>query len=53
MPRVVAIEHLTLDGVYQAPARADEDRRNGFSHGGWPNAGDDPEMQAIIGHSNQ
>lgn len=48
-PRVVAVEHLTLDGVYQAPARVDEDTRNGFTHGGWAMAGDDPEMQRTIG----
>jgi dihydrofolate reductase len=35
MRRVVAFEHLSLDGVMQAPGRADEDRRGGFEHGGW------------------
>ncbi len=35
MRRVVVFEHLTLDGVMQAPGRADEDRRDGFAHGGW------------------
>ena len=35
MSRVVAFIHLTLDGVMQAPARPDEDRRAGFEHGGW------------------
>ncbi|TIT70993.1 MAG: dihydrofolate reductase, partial [Mesorhizobium sp.] len=49
MARIVAIEHLTLDGVYQAPARADEDIRNGFEHGGWGNPGSDPKMQEVIG----
>jgi dihydrofolate reductase len=36
--KIIAIEHLSLDGVYQAPARTDEDRRDGFKHGGWSNA---------------
>jgi dihydrofolate reductase len=35
MGQVVVFEHLTLDGVIQAPGRADEDRRGGFEHGGW------------------
>lgn len=47
--RIVAIEHVSIDGVYQAPARADEDRRNGFAHGGWSTAGDDPKMRDLIG----
>ena len=32
---VVVVNHLTLDGVMQAPAAADEDPRDGFTHGGW------------------
>jgi dihydrofolate reductase len=35
MRRVTAIENVTLDGVMQAPGRPDEDRRGGFTHGGW------------------
>jgi dihydrofolate reductase len=47
--KVVAIEHLSLDGVYQAPARADEDPRGNFKHGGWSTATDAPETtQAAI-----
>jgi len=49
MGRVIAVEHLTLDGVYQAPARADEDRRGDFRYGGWTAPGNDPAMQAAIG----
>jgi dihydrofolate reductase len=44
MPRVVVINHLTLDGVMQVPGRRDEDTRNGFEHGGWASSrisGDD------------
>ena len=35
MSKVVVFNHLTLDGVMQAPGRPDEDRRGGFAHGGW------------------
>lgn len=46
--KVVAIEHLTLNGVYQAPARADEDTRDGFNFGGWSVEGNDQKMQEVI-----
>jgi len=35
MRRLVAVEFLSLDGVYQAPGDPDEDREGGFEHGGW------------------
>ena len=35
MSRLVVNENLTLDGVMQSPAGPDEDRRDGFEHGGW------------------
>ena len=35
MSKIVVLNHLTLDGVMQAPGRPDEDRRDGFAHGGW------------------
>ena len=31
MPRVVVINHLTLDGVVQAPGRPDEETRGGLA----------------------
>ncbi len=35
MGNITVLNHLTLDGVMQAPGRPDEDRRDGFDHGGW------------------
>jgi dihydrofolate reductase len=35
MRKVIANEWMTLDGVVQAPAYADEDVTGGFEHGGW------------------
>jgi dihydrofolate reductase len=35
MAKVMVFASVTLDGVMQAPGRADEDTRGGFRHGGW------------------
>lgn len=35
MGRIVVMNHVTLDGVMQAPGRTDEDTRGGFTRGGW------------------
>ena len=35
MRKVVVCTNVSLDGVMQSPARADEDTRYGFRHGGW------------------
>jgi dihydrofolate reductase len=49
MARVVVTEHLTLDGVMQAPGRADEDDRGGFEHGGWGLPYGDQVMGEVLG----
>ncbi len=35
MGKLISFTNLSLDGVMQAPGRADEDTRDGFQHGGW------------------
>lgn len=35
MRTIRIIEHISLDGVIQAPGGPGEDRENGFDHGGW------------------
>ncbi len=35
MRKVTVFEHISLDGVIQAPGGPDEDTSGGFSHGGW------------------
>jgi dihydrofolate reductase len=49
MRKVVVIEHLTLDGVMQAPGRRDEDERGRFEHGGWAHARTDEVMGRMMG----
>jgi dihydrofolate reductase len=49
MSKIVVLNHLTLDGVMQAPGRPDEDRRDGFAHGGWARPRGDSVVQAFGG----
>lgn len=45
---LVVLNHITLDGVMQSPARPDEDTRGGFSHGGWSIPGGDEVMGRVL-----
>src|SRR5512143_3262740 len=50
MSKIVLFEHLSLDGVMQAPGRSDEDLRGGFQHGGWgATPYPDPVLDKIVG----
>ena len=35
MRRMIVLEHISLDGVIQAPGGPDEDPSGGFAYGGW------------------
>lgn len=51
MSKIVAFIYLTLDGVMQAPARPEEDRRGGFEHGGWAAPYQDEVLGQAVGES--
>jgi dihydrofolate reductase len=46
--KVIMINHLTLDGVVQAPGRSDEDLRGDFAYGGWAQPGNDEVMAKVM-----
>jgi dihydrofolate reductase len=49
MRKIVVTNSLTLDGVMQAPGRADEDVRDGFDRGGWALPYNDEVMGRVMG----
>jgi dihydrofolate reductase len=49
MGRVVVTNWVTIDGVMQGPGRPDEDRRDGFEHGGWAAPYGDETVVAKMG----
>lgn len=48
MRRIRIIEHVSLDGVIQAPGGPEEDAENGFAHGGWAFPHFDPAVGEAI-----
>jgi dihydrofolate reductase len=47
MRKLTVVNHVTLDGVMQAPSGPDEDSRGGFEHGGWAAPGNDEVMGRV------
>jgi dihydrofolate reductase len=45
--RILVINHVTVDGIAQAPGEPDEDRRGGFRHGGWGK----PYVDAVVANA--
>ena len=49
MRKIIVLEHISFDGVIQAPGGPDEDTSGGFAFGGWiraifrPDSWNDPE----------
>jgi dihydrofolate reductase len=48
MRKIKILEHISLDGVIQAPGGPEEDASDGFKYGGWSAPHDDPEGGAAI-----
>ena len=49
MGKLVVVNNLTLDGVMQAPGRANKDTRGGFAGGGWATGYADEVMGREMG----
>ncbi len=49
--RIVVADFISLDGVVQAPGGPDEDRSEGFEHGGWMVGYWDDELAEAMGES--
>ena len=45
MRKLIVLEHISMDGVIQAPGRPDEDTSGGFVYGGWVS----PYYDAMLG----
>ena len=48
MRKVIVLEHISLDGVIQAPGGPDEDTSGGFPYGGWISSYSDAILGAAL-----
>lgn len=44
MRKIIVLEHISLDGVIQAPGGPEEDPSDGFAYGGWAAPYDDDDI---------
>jgi dihydrofolate reductase len=49
MRKVIVLEHISIDGVIQAPGGPDEDTSGGFAYGGWIAPYSDPILGTALG----
>ena len=48
MRKVIVLEHISIDGVIQAPGGPEEDTSDGFAYGGWAAPYDDDILGAAL-----
>lgn len=48
MRKVIVLEHISLDGVIQAPGGPDEDTSGGFAYGGWAGQYSDEILGTVL-----
>lgn len=48
MRKLMVLEHISLDGVIQAPGGPQEDPSGGFAHGGWITSFSDPLLGTAL-----
>ena len=48
MRKIIVLEHISLDGVIQAPGGPEEDTSDGFAYGGWSMAYSDEKIGAAL-----
>jgi dihydrofolate reductase len=48
MRKIIVLEHISLDGVIQAPGGPDEDTSGGFAYGGWIAPYSNPALGTLL-----
>jgi len=48
MRKIIVLEHVSMDGVIQAPGGPEEDPSGGFAYGGWAGANSDDVVGAAL-----